>query len=123
MNYNTYLLTMLFIKYCTEFENLEYDEQFRLAPLIYKVFADSEYNDPKRDVYTCIALWLDSIDWAYAVVCDCGHWETMPADMPRHKIQTFEWIKNNDVQCTAYYKCPDCSATVRSEVVPDFDVE
>lgn len=122
MNYELYLFIMLYRQYCTEFDSLEYEEQYEVAPMLQKVFLDSKFNDPNRDLYTCIALWLDSIDWTYHITCGCGHWEEMPADMPRHKTQTFKWIKNSDLNATAYYKCPDCSTTVRSEIIPDFGV-
>lgn len=117
MTYQVYLLISLYRLYCTEFDNLEYDKQYEMAPSLFKMFEDSGYDDPNKGLHTCISLWLDSIDWTYQIVCGCGNWEEMPADMPRHKTKTFEWIKNSDLDATAYYKCPDCGSTVHSEVV------
>lgn len=123
MGYESFLLSKLFSTYCTEYANMDNYDQFKSTPKIWDEFENSEYYDKYDDIEVNLIAWLDSIEWSYWVECDCGHWETMPADMPRHKIQTLEWLKNSDLDATAYYKCFDCGETVRSEIVPDFDID
>lgn len=128
MTYDIFLVSLLYSKYCTEYSNLKDGERWDVAFLVYDIFKASKYFkqenvDHDYDMlYVDIVLWLDSIDWSYHVACECGHWEQMPADMPRHKMQTWEWLKNSDMDVTAYYKCPDCGTTQRSEIIPDFDI-
>ena len=46
---------------------------------------------------------------------ECDQWEEFPADMPRDKSQTFEWVENTkDNQ--ALYKCPDCGEITESTI-------
>jgi len=120
MTYQQFLLTAIFRHYCTEYANMEYDIQFEVAFKLWEIFEESEYNDPSRDLHTCIVLWIDSIDWRHNIQCDCGNWEEFPATMPRHASQAFDYVKNSELDATAYYKC-DCGVTNRSEIIPDFD--
>jgi len=47
------------------------------------------------------------------IECDCGEWEQFPADMARHKSQTFGHIENME-NGEASYKCL-CGTTVTSK--------
>lgn len=47
------------------------------------------------------------------IECDCGEWEAFPADMPRHKTQTFTHIRNVDDN-EAHYLC-DCGRVAVSK--------
>ena len=47
---------------------------------------------------------------------DCDNWEEFPADMPRNKSQTFEWVENTKNN-QALYKCPDCEEITESTIV------
>ena len=49
---------------------------------------------------------------------DYDNWEEFPADMPRDKSQTFEWIENTKNN-QALYKCPDCGEITESEIVTE----
>ena len=46
---------------------------------------------------------------------ECDNWEEFPADMPRHKSQTFEWIEDTENN-QALYKCPDCGEITESTI-------
>ena len=84
------------------------------------MFNESDFNDADKDLHSCILEYLDSVDWWFYITCECGMWEEMPADMPRHKTQSFDWLQNCNITNTAYYSCPDCGTVQRSEVIPDF---
>ena len=122
MTYEQFLLSLLYRQYCTEFANMEVEDQFHVTPLIFDVFKNSEYYGKYPDLKTNIVCWIDSIDWKFFIGCDCGNTEEFSADQPRHHSMHFDWLKNSDLDATAYYQCPDCGDTVRSEVIPNFEV-
>ena len=49
------------------------------------------------------------------IQCKCGNWEEFPADTPRDKSQTFDWVKNTEGN-QAVYKC-NCGAEVNSIII------
>ena len=49
---------------------------------------------------------------------ECDNWEEFPADMPRNKSQTFEFISPLDNN-GGIYKCPDCGSLCESEIVTE----
>ena len=56
----------------------------------------------------------DNTEEIRVIQCECGNWEEFPADMPRDKSQTFEWVENiEDDQNQAVYRC-SCGALVVS---------
>lgn len=58
MNYNLYLFSNLIKLFDSEFEELEYDLQFLQLPLLYKIFEDSKFNDPKKSEHDSIIDYL-----------------------------------------------------------------
>lgn len=54
-------------------------------------------------------------EWIRAVDCrKCKNWEEMPADMPRHKMQTFELVCIT-LDGRAKYKCLTCGRSTYSK--------
>lgn len=122
INLEQYLVSCMYRTHCTEYANMEIEDQYRMIPLLWEQYKNSEYFNKYNDPQVNINCWLDSIDWRFFIECSCGSTEEFSADQPRHHVQFFDWLKNSDLDVTAYYQCPDCGYTVRSEVIPDFEV-
>lgn len=68
-----------------------------------------------------VGVDLDPLDDAVQVArCPkCGNWEEMSGDESRDKFQSFTWVKDCDVDCTAVYTCDQCGNYVKSEIMEE----
>jgi hypothetical protein len=52
-----------------------------------------------------------------SIVCNGCDWEEFPADMPRHKAQSFVMVENSQTEDNnAQYICQSCSKVVTSTI-------
>lgn len=54
MNYDTYLFSCLLKLYNSEFEQMPYDQQYDMLPVLFELFENSKYNDVNRGLYECL---------------------------------------------------------------------
>jgi hypothetical protein len=58
MNYNYYLFSCLLKEYDKDFEQMEYDLQFKKIPKLYEEFFISDFNDTNKSEYDCMVNYL-----------------------------------------------------------------
>jgi hypothetical protein len=74
MNYNYYLFSCLLKEYDKDFEQMEYDLQFKKIPKLYEEFFISDFNDTNKSEYECIVDYLkDKYGQPCIVECDLSY--------------------------------------------------
>ncbi len=58
MTYPQFLFSQLLVDSVEYFRELEYDLLYEESIKLYNVFEKSKYNNPKRDLYSCIQEYI-----------------------------------------------------------------